>query len=74
MFGIDLLSLVQMAQAHQCEGEWGIVEGVAERTAHLISLFLSEFVYMWRTLHCFPTEEIVIQSFITFELIQVVLF
>lgn len=31
-----------------------------ERTAHLISL-LSEFVYMWKPLRCFPTA--VIQSF-----------
>lgn len=68
-FVIDFLSLVQWWHKHILEGWMGHSwRKEAERTAQLIFSLLSEFVYMWKTLHCFLTEEIVIQSFITFEL------
>lgn len=63
-----------MAQAHTVRVNGGYSWRRGRENCTLDFSLLSEFVYMWKTLHCFSTEEIVIQSFITFELIQVVLF
>lgn len=56
-----------------CRSEWSVVEGGAERTAHLISL-LNEFVYTWKTLffslrsYCFEFDSIgiVLKSLLLF--------
>lgn len=63
-----------VAQAHTVRVNGGYSWRRGRENCTLDFSLLSEFVYMWKTLHCFSTEEIVIQSFITFELIQVVLF
>lgn len=63
-----------VAQAHTVKGWMGHSWRRGWENCTLGFSLLSEFVYMWKTLNCFPTEEIVIQSFITFELFQVVLF
>lgn len=53
-----------VAQAHIVKGWIGHSWRRGWENCTLDFSLLSEFVYMWKTLHCFPTEEIVIQ-FIT---------
>lgn len=63
--GIAIIGAI-VAQAHTVKGWMGHSWRRSWENCTLDFSLLSEFVYMWKTLHCFPTEEICNSEFYYF--------